>query len=118
MNDNKWERIVKQDRNDHILCTSTNLVNPTRVKYQINEYDNLMTLLFDQLGEEWGDCKGRAWCGTCHIEIWEGTVDEVMHAEEKNTLSKLPNSTSTNRLACQLPADEKLADTPFHLLKD
>ena len=31
------------------------------------EYNNLMELLFDKKGQEWGDCKGRAWCGTCHI---------------------------------------------------
>ncbi len=88
------------------------------VTYRVNEYANLMILLFDQLGEDWGDCKGRAWCGTCHIEIQEGEIREVIDREERITLSKCSNQTSSSRLACQLPADEKLAGITFSILKD
>ena len=88
------------------------------VNYSPNEYDNLMILLFDQLGEEWGDCKGRAWCGTCHIEIIEGEVVEEMDGEEERTLSNLPNITATSRLACQIAADENLSNITFKILKD
>ena len=30
-----------------------------------HEYHSLMELLFDKYLQDWGDCKGRAWCGTC-----------------------------------------------------
>lgn len=94
------------------------LGNPHEVFYRINEYDNLMILLFDQLGEEWGDCRGCAWCGTCYIEINEGEINDVMDYKERNTLSKLPNKTLNSRLACQIPADEKLSGITFHILND
>jgi 2Fe-2S ferredoxin len=46
--------------------------------FKINEYHSLMELLFDKYLEDWGDCKGKAWCGTCHIQIIEGLVNEKM----------------------------------------
>lgn len=88
------------------------------VTYRVNEYANLMILLFDQQGEDWGDCKGRAWCGTCHIEIQRGVIDEPIDVEERNTLTKLGNLTASSRLACQLPADESLDGVTFSILKD
>ena len=45
--------------------------------FTVNEYHNLMELLFDKYVEEWGDCKGRAWCGTCHIHIIFRIVTDI-----------------------------------------
>ncbi len=86
--------------------------------FKVNEYHNLMELLFDKYMEEWGDCKGRAWCGTCHIKIVKGDVSVRMGHEERNTLSGLYGTTPHSRLACQIPVDEKLNGLVFKILKD
>jgi len=83
-----------------------------------NEYHNLMELLFDKYMQDWGDCKGRAWCGTCHIQITEGHISEKPVSDEKNTLSKLYNVTCESRLACQIPVNSALNDIVFKILKD
>ncbi|WP_086477576.1 MULTISPECIES: 2Fe-2S iron-sulfur cluster-binding protein [Arenibacter] len=76
--------------------------------FTTHEYHSLMELLFDKYMEEWGDCKGRAWCGTCHIKVLKGTLHEPMGEEEKHTLSKLEDSTKASRLACQIPLNAAL----------
>lgn len=88
------------------------------VDFTIGEYDNLMVLLWDKCYEEWGDCKGRAWCGTCHIEVLDGTITEPMDIDETKTLSGLPNLTTQSRLACQIPIDANLSGLTFKMLKD
>lgn len=81
----------------------------------VNEYHSLMELLFDKYLEEWGDCKGRAWCGTCHIEILEGNITERMDEDEGHTLSKINGNTSRSRLACQIPVNGKLNNVVFKM---
>jgi len=66
--------------------------------FKDNEYHNLMELLFDKYIEEWGDCKGRAWCGTCHIEILQGNLSEKLDEDEKRTLSKINRITNRSLL--------------------
>jgi ferredoxin len=66
--------------------------------FTVNEYHNLMELLFDKYIEKWGDCKGRAWCGTCHIEILQGNLSEKLDEDEKRTLSKINRITNRSRL--------------------
>lgn len=82
------------------------------------EYYNLMELLFDKYIEMWGDCMGKAWCGTCHIQIIEGHISEKIDIDEKNTLSKLSNVTCESRLACQIPVTSALDGIVFRILKD
>ena len=86
--------------------------------FKTNEYQSLMELLFDKYLEDWGDCKGKAWCGTCHIQIIEGLVLEKMEGDENQTLSKIGNSTTQSRLACQIPVTSKLDGIVFKILKD
>lgn len=86
--------------------------------FKTNEYHSLMELLFDKYIEDWGDCKGRAWCGTCHIQIIEGSINEKMDADEKRTLSKIGNATENSRLACQIPVNAELNNVVFKILKD
>ncbi len=86
--------------------------------FKTNEYHSLMELLFDKYIEEWGDCKGRAWCGTCHIQIIEGSINEKMDDDEKHTLSKIGNATVNSRLACQIPVNAELDNIVFRILKD
>lgn len=86
--------------------------------FAVNEYHNLMELLFDKYVEEWGDCKGRAWCGTCHIEIIEGSITEKIDDDEKLTLSKIGDYGPQNRLACQIPVTPQLNGIVFRIITD
>lgn len=90
----------------------------TNLKFRILEYNNLMDLILNELWEEWGDCKGRAMCGTCQIEILEGKSDSKMNSFEANTLGNLPNKTSRSRLACQITVDRSIENMRFRILKD
>lgn len=89
-----------------------------RAEFALYEYNDLMELLFDKYMQEWGDCKGRAWCGTCHIKLIEGGVSEKIDEDEKNTLAKLGNVTAKSRLACQIPVTSGISSIVFKILKD
>lgn len=86
-------------------------------KYETNEYHSLMELLFDKYIEDWGDCKGRAWCGTCHIQFLEGQLSKIMGADEKLTLSKIEGASATSRLACQIPLNSELRNVVFKIME-
>lgn len=83
-----------------------------------NEYHNLMELLFDKYLQEWGDCKGRAWCGTCHIQIIAGHTSSKISDDEKHTLSKLDSSNANSRLACQIPINAELHQMAFKVISE
>ncbi|CAZ96400.1 2Fe-2S iron-sulfur cluster-binding protein [Zobellia galactanivorans] len=83
-----------------------------------HEYHSLMELLFDKYLQDWGDCKGRAWCGTCHIQLHSDRNLEKMDINEENTLSNITGRTKTSRLACQIPLDSNLDGIVFSILKD
>lgn len=86
--------------------------------FKVNEYHSLMKLLFDKYLEEWGDCKGRAWCGTCHIEILEGNITERIDEDEGHTLSKIDGNTFRSRLACRIPVSAQLDGIVFRMATD
>ncbi len=86
--------------------------------FKLNEYHNLMELLFDKYVEDWGDCKGRAWCGTCHVELVKGSITENMDRDELLRLSKIGNRTENSRLACQIPVNAELNGSIIRILKD
>lgn len=86
------------------------------IAFRPNEYHNLMELLFDKCMEDIGDCKGRAWCGTCHIKILEGHLSEKMDTDEKVTLSKCEGVTEKSRLACQIPINAELNNVVFRIM--
>lgn len=77
-----------------------------------------MDLVLNELWEEWGDCKGRAMCGTCHIEILNGKGGDEMEPFEAQTLEDLPNKTARSRLACQITIDRSIHNMKFRILKD
>lgn len=82
--------------------------NYNRVEFVEYEYQNLMMMLFDKYGVDWGDCKGRAWCGTCHIEVCQGKIEQKIDAQEKHKLAELEDATERSRLACQLLLESDL----------
>lgn len=87
------------------------------IKYFPLEHFNLMELVEDKLNEEWGDCKGRAMCGTCHVDVEEGDPG-TPEPYELQKLEELPNKTSTSRLACQIVTDEQKNNMIFRILRD
>ena len=88
------------------------------IEYNINEYNSLMEMIFDVLHEEIGECKGKAWCGTCHVFPLEGDIEAPAESDEITTLSKLYNTTPKSRLACQINADHKINGMTFKILSD
>jgi|GEM_PF-739654 len=73
-----------------------------QIEFEMNSYDNVMQLIWDQGYEEWGDCKGRAWCATCHVKINIGISSTPMDRTEEHRIDQLYNRTGTSRLSCQL----------------
>lgn len=77
-----------------------------------------MEFLFDKFAEDWGDCKGRAWCGTCHIKIQNKTTNQSQDKDEINTLSNISKADNSSRLACQILIDKNLHNTIFKIIKE
>lgn len=89
----------------------------TILSYTPRSYRNLMELVVNELWEEWGDCRGRAMCGTCHVEVIDGEVGEV-DSLEQHTINGLPNKTPHSRLACQIMVNRSIHNMIFKILKD
>lgn len=87
------------------------------ISYTPRSYRNLMELVVNELWEEWGDCKGRAMCGTCHVEVIDGDIGEV-DSFEQHTLDGLSNKTPRSRLACQMMVDRSIHNMTFKILRD
>ena len=88
------------------------------LEYKSYEYRSLMDLVLNELWEDWGDCRGKAMCGTCHIEILSGKAGDEIEPFEEQTLEGLPNRTSGSRLACQISIDQSIDKMKFRILKD
>ncbi|WP_197169488.1 2Fe-2S iron-sulfur cluster-binding protein [Novipirellula galeiformis] len=88
------------------------------VEFRRHAYNNLMEMIVNELYENIGDCKGHAWCGTCHVEIVSGMLHEEMNRDETMTLDKLPNAAASSRLACQIMTDERIDSMVFRVLGD
>lgn len=89
-----------------------------KVEFLEDEYANLMELIFDRCSEDWGDCKGRAWCGTCHIHVLKGELHQNTTAEEQMKLEEVFLKTATSRLACQLFLKEDINGVHFRIVGD
>jgi len=83
------------------------------------EYNSLMELIWDRTLEDWGYCKGRAWCGSCQIKIklTENDLTPV-DTEENHCLSNQENRCSSSRLACQLELTQELDGAIIQYLGD
>ncbi|MBL4709283.1 MAG: 2Fe-2S iron-sulfur cluster binding domain-containing protein [Flavobacteriales bacterium] len=88
------------------------------LSFRSNQYRNFMQMIVDQLSEDIGDCKGSAWCGTCHVELIEGTIERSLDTNEIATLDKLSNKNNASRLACQLMVNKELDGLSFKLLSE
>ena len=88
------------------------------VEFRRHAYNNLMELIVNELYEDIGDCKGHAWCGTCHVELVSGELHEAKNRDETMTLEKLTNTLPTSRLSCQIMTDETIDGMVFRVLGD
>lgn len=90
------------------------------VKTHLNEYRNLMALLYDKFYfEDFGDCKGIGRCGTCHIKVEDGTSElKGRVANEQTTLNKMEYVSENSRLSCQILVDKKLHQAHFSIADD
>ncbi len=90
----------------------------TKVEFKSQSYRNLMELIVNETHEDIGDCRGKAWCGTCHIMVVSGEINDEPNSDEQMTLGHLTNTDATSRLACQIMADHSIDGMVFKILGD
>jgi|SRR5690554_5666562 len=79
-------------------------------------YRSLMDFIADELFDEIGDCRGRAWCGTCIVKQIRGDYigTRNLSEDEMDLLAKYPNPDGDHiRLACQIQIDAELENTAW-----
>lgn len=87
-------------------------INRADVRFSIeiaceNQLDNLMEIIRDYGYEDWGECRGRAWCKTCHVST-NLQLPDVVDSEEEYALQDVVNRQAESRLACQIQINEAL----------
>lgn len=83
-----------------------------------DDNENLMHVLRDNEFDVPGACGGMAACGTCHLEVIEGTIPNDMEPDEEFMLEGLPNVQDKSRLACQIPTVAGLDGLKIRVLGD
>ncbi len=83
-----------------------------------HQYPSLMTLIANHYPEEFGECKGRGLCGTCHIKITSGNINEPIEITEKETLKNCYDTDKNSRLACQIMLNEEIDDMTFKIITE
>ncbi len=79
--------------------------------------DNLMEIIRDYGYEDWGECRGRAWCRTCHVSI-NKEIDDAIMAPEKEALSLIEHTQVSSRLACQMTLNSSFEGLEIYYLGD
>ena len=83
-------------------------------------YRSLMDLIVDRLMEDIGDCRGRAWCGTCIVKQISGKNigNEDRDEDEEFLLNQFPNPAKEHiRLACQIEINQELENTCWEVVE-
>ena len=88
------------------------------IPYRLFEYPNLMELIIDNLYDDMGACLGRGLCGTCHVELVSGQMNDQIASGEKETLSKINITNKNSRLACQIILNEKINNRSFKIITE
>lgn len=89
-----------------------------QLDFQPHSHPNLMEFIRDQGYEDWGDCRGRAWCATCHIKIVATINLQPKDNEEKKRLNQLSHLQIDSRLACQIHLDKNIHNIEITFLGD
>lgn len=99
----------------NIITTNNTYV---KIPFKRFDYPNLMELIVDTYYEDIGDCLGRGLCGTCHVKLQYGSLNDSIEPIEKLILKKIYNSDSSSRLACQIMLTEKINNMTFKIETD
>tara|TARA_R110002050_G_scaffold275455_1_gene420221 strand:+ start:27103 stop:27420 length:318 start_codon:yes stop_codon:yes gene_type:complete len=99
----------------NILTTNETLV---KIPFKSYEYPNLMELIINTYYEDIGECLGRGLCGTCHVKIIKGVLENTSETSEKTTLSKIYNVDTNSRLACQIMLNSKINNLTFKIITE
>ncbi|WP_308992285.1 2Fe-2S iron-sulfur cluster-binding protein [Mariniflexile litorale] len=99
----------------NVIGTDNSLV---KIPFKTYEYPNLMELIIDTHYEDIGACLGKGLCGTCHVKIVAGKLDNTMDSIEQETLSKTYNTDSNSRLACQIMLTNQIDKMTFKIITD
>ena len=99
----------------NIISTNNKLIE---IPFRRFEYPNLMELIVDTYYEDIGDCLGRGLCGTCHVKLQSGIVNDMIEPVEKETLKNTAYVDKNSRLACQIMLDEKINNITFKIITD
>jgi ferredoxin len=90
----------------------------TTLNFVPHGHQNLMELIVNELYEDIGACKGKAWCGTCHGVVVQGVFDkEEIFGDELKTLRRLVTEPQS-RLACQIMLEPELDGMIFKIIGD
>ena len=90
----------------------------TTLAFIPHAYRNLMEFIVNELVEDIGACKGKAWCGTCHGAIVQGNFEpEDIIGDEIKTLHRL-STVPQSRLACQIMLGPELDGMVFKIIGD
>ena len=99
--------------------TITDVYNDVfELSFTKHQYPSLMTLIANNYPEEFGECKGRGLCGTCHIKTAFGNLNEPIEITEKETLKSICGTDLSSRLACQIMLNEKINNMTFKIIID
>lgn len=99
----------------NIITTDHSLV---KIPFKPYEYPNLMELIIDTYYEAIGECLGRGLCGTCHVKVVSGVLQNTIDSTEKETLSKTYNSDVDSRLACQIMLTKQIDSMTFKIITE
>ena len=82
------------------------------------QYSDLRSLIVHRYPEEFGECKGRGLCGTCHVKVVSGSLCEPIDSTEREILKNLYNADENSRLACQIPLNENINNKTFKIISE
>lgn len=88
------------------------------LEFKNNEYSSLRALIAAHYPEEFGECKGRGLCGTCHVIATSGILNEHVENSEKEILKSKFDTTKDSRLACQIVLNEKINNMTFKIITE
>lgn len=91
-----------------------------KFNFELNSYNSIMELIWDKGYEDWGDCRGRSWCGTCHVKMQHNSVKEfeILDIDERQCLSQLYHRGEGSRLSCQVLLDKNIHKVEFAFIGD
>ena len=113
----KNKSICKVETPNSYKVTVTDVYNDVfELSFVKHQYSNLRVLIANSYPEEFGECKGRGLCGTCHVKIIDGSLNESIETIEKITLKNSYNTDQTSRLACKIMLDERIDTMIFKII--